>query len=100
MLLRNTFRAFRHRDYLIFWSGLFLGHTGTLVQASAQAWLIFPLTDSPFYLGLKGLCLGLPRVLFSALGGAIVDRADRKVILAVTQTAFADGIVSRSFRLS
>ena len=66
MLLKNTFRAFRHRDYLIFWSGLFLGHTGTLVQATAQAWLIFQLTDSPFYLGLAGLCLGLPRVLFSA----------------------------------
>ena len=27
-------------------------------------------------------------MLFSALGGAIVDRADRKLILAVTQTAF------------
>jgi MFS family permease len=88
MLLRNTFRAFHHRDYLIFWCGLFLGHTGTLVQATAQAWMIFQLTDSPFYLGLEGLCLGLPRVLFSAVGGAIVDRADRKVIFAVTQTAF------------
>jgi MFS family permease len=88
ILLKNTFRALRHRDYLIFWSGPFLGHTGTLVQATVQAWLIFQLTDSPFYLGLEGLCLGLPRVLFSALGGAIVDRADRKLILAVTQTAF------------
>jgi len=64
MLLRNTFRAFRHRDYFIFWCGLFLGHTGTLVQATAQSWLIFPLTNSPFYLGLEGLCLGLPRVIF------------------------------------
>lgn len=87
-MLKNTFRALRHRDYLIFWSGLFLGHTGTLVQATVQPWLIFQLTDSPFYLGLEGLCLGLPRVLFSALDGAIVDRADRKLILAVTQTAF------------
>jgi len=88
MLLQNTFRAFRHRDYFIFWCGLFLGHTGTLVQATAQAWLIFQLTNSPFYLGLEGLCLGLPRVLFSAVGGAIVDRADRRVIFVVTQVAF------------
>lgn len=88
MLLKNTFRAFRHRDYFIFWCGLFLGHTGTLVQATAQAWLIFQLTDSPFYLGLDGLCLGLPRVIFSPLGGAIVDRSDRKTIFVVTQTAF------------
>ena len=88
MLLRNTFRAFRHRDYFIFWCGLFLGHTGTLVQATAQSWLIFQLTNSPFYLGLEGLCLGLPRVIFSPLGGAIVDRTDRKTLFVVTQTAF------------
>lgn len=88
MLLTNTFRAFRHRDYFIFWCGLLLGHSGTLIQATAQSWLIFRLTDSPFYLGLEGLCLGLPRVLFSAIGGAVVDRADRKFIFVVTQTAF------------
>jgi MFS family permease len=50
--------------------------------------LIFQLTNSPFYLGLEGLCLGLPRVIFSPLGGAIVDRADRKILFVVTQTAF------------
>jgi hypothetical protein len=27
MLLRSTFRAFRHRDYFIFWCGLFLSGT-------------------------------------------------------------------------
>jgi MFS family permease len=71
-----------------FWCGLFLGHTGTLVQTTAQSWLIFQLTNSPFYLGLEGFCLGLTRVLFSALGGAIVDRADRKTIFVMTQSAF------------
>ena len=88
MLFANTFRAFRHRDYAIFWGGLLLGHTGTLIQTTAQSWLIFQLTSSPFYLGLEGFCLGLPRVLFSALGGAVVDRADRKRIFVVTQLAF------------
>jgi len=88
MFLTNTFRAFRHRDYFVFWCGLLLGHTGTLIQTTAQSWLIFQLTNSPFYLGLEGLCLGLPRVLFSAFGGAVVDRYDRKKIFVVTQSAF------------
>lgn len=87
-MFANTFRAFRHRDYFIFWCGMLLGHTGTLIQTTAQSWLIFQLTNSPFYLGLEGLCLGLPRVLFSAFGGAVVDRADRKTIFVVTQSAF------------
>ena len=88
MLLNTTFRAFRHRDYFIYWLGLFFGHTGTLVQTTAQTWLIFQLTESPFYLGLEGLCLGLPRVLFSAFGGAVVDRTDRKTIFVLTQISF------------
>ena len=87
-MLSRTFRAFRHRDYSIFWFGLLLGHTGTLIQTTAQSWLLFQLTNSAFYLGLEGFCLGLPRVLFSAFGGAVVDRADRKVIFVGTQAAF------------
>jgi hypothetical protein len=63
MLFADTFCAFRHRDYFIFWCGLFLGYTGTLIQTTAQSWLIFQLTDSTFYLGLEGFCLGLPRLL-------------------------------------
>ena len=87
-MLHHTFRAFRHRDYRIFWVGLFCGHTGTLIQSTAQAWLIYELTDSTFYLGLDGLCLGVPRVLFSALGGAVIDRSDRKLIFLLDQSAF------------
>src|SRR6185436_7703639 len=33
-------------------------------------------------------CLGLPRVLFSAFGGAVVDRTDRKLLFVMTQSAF------------
>jgi MFS family permease len=87
-MFANTFRAFQHRDYFIYWLGLLLGHTGTLIQTTAQSWLIFQLTDSPFYLGLEGLCLGLPRVMFSAFGGAVVDRSDRKTIFIITQASF------------
>jgi len=88
MFLSNTFRAFRHRDYFVFWLGLFLGHNGTLVQHTAQGWLILELTNSPFYLGLEGLCLGIPRFFFSPIGGAVVDRTDRRRLFIVTQSAF------------
>jgi MFS family permease len=88
MFFHHTFRAFRHRDYRIFWIGLFLSQTGTLIQATAQAWLIYELTNSTFYLGLDGLCLGVPRVLFSAFGGAVVDRTDRRLLFLVDQGAF------------
>ena len=88
MFLSNTFRAFQHRDYFIFWCGIFLGQTGSLIQVTAQGWLILQLTNSPFYLGLDGLCLGLPRVIFSAPGGAIVDRMNRRFLFTLTQSVF------------
>ena len=88
MFFIQTFRAFRYRDYFIFWSGLFLGHIGSLIQTTAAGWLILILTDSPFYLGLNGLCLGLPRVIFSPVGGAVVDRLDRRVLFYFTQSMF------------
>jgi hypothetical protein len=40
--------------------------------------LLFQLTNSPFCLGSKGFVWGLPRILFSTLGAAVLDRADRK----------------------
>ncbi len=88
MFFIQTFRAFRHRDYFIFWNGLFFGHLGSLIQTTAAGWLILMLTDSPFYLGLNGLCLGLPRVIFSPLGGAVVDRLDRRLLFYLTQSLF------------
>jgi len=88
MFLSNTFRAFRHRDYFIFWLGLFLGHNANLIQSTAQGWLILELTNSPFYLGLEGLCLGIPRFLFSPIGGAVVDRTDRRWLFIITQSGF------------
>jgi MFS family permease len=88
MFASQTFRAFRHRDYFIFWIGFFLGHTAMVVQTTATGWLILELTNSAFYLGLEGLFLGLPRVLFSVFGGAIVDRSDRKSLFIVTQSLF------------
>ncbi len=88
MFLTHTFRALRHRDYFIFWLGLLLGHNGSLIQTTAAGWLVLELTDSPFYLGLYGLCLGLPRTIFSPLGGAVVDRVDRGPFLILPKACF------------
>ncbi len=88
MFLTNTFRAFRHRDYFIFWLGLCLGHNGSLIQTTAAGWLVLELTDSPFYLGLYGFCLGLPRTIFSPVGGAVVDRVNRRALFIITQSCF------------
>ncbi len=85
MFLSNTFRALRHRDYFIFWMGMLLGHNGSLIQTTAAGWLILELTNSPFYLGMYGFCMGLPRTILSPLGGAVVDRVNRRTLFNITQ---------------
>ncbi|MBI2349094.1 MAG: MFS transporter, partial [Deltaproteobacteria bacterium] len=51
----------------------------------AQAWLVWTMTNSPFLLGLLGFCQAVPRLLLGAIGGALVDRLDRRRLLLLTQ---------------
>lgn len=84
MPLKDTFRAFCHRNYFIFWCGL---------KPPPKAGF-FQLTNSPFYLGLEGPCLGLPRIIFSPWGRAIVDRTDRKTLIRRHPDSLSlDGVV-------
>ena len=62
-----------------------MSHTGDLLQSMAQSWLVFQLTHSAAKLGFLGFIQLLPRLLFGALGGVIVDRFDRRRLLIWTQ---------------
>jgi len=83
--LKRTLISLRHRNFrLLFW-GTSLSHVGDFVQAMAQSWLVWTMTHSPFLLGVIGFCQALPRLLLGAVGGAIVDRLERRRLLVSTQ---------------
>jgi Transmembrane secretion effector len=88
MLLRNTFRAFRHRDYFIFWCGLFLGHTERWSKPRPTVGSFFSSLTRRFTWAWRGFASAFRGLSFRLLGGAIVDRANRKILFVVTQTAF------------
>src|SRR6267142_2366497 len=81
----EMFRALRHRNFLLFWSGAFLSNTGTWMQAVAQGWLVLQLTDSPFWLGFDGFMSTVPGLLFTLAGGVFADLMDRRKLLIYTQ---------------
>jgi MFS family permease len=81
----RTLSSLRYRNYRLLFFGTSLSHVGDFVQAMAQSWLVWTLTSSPFLLGLVGFCQALPRLLLGAVGGAIVDRLDRRRLLLCTQ---------------
>jgi predicted MFS family arabinose efflux permease len=81
----GTFSVLRNRDFALLFSGSLVSHTGDLLQSMAQSWLVFQLTHSAVKLGWLGFCQLVPRLLFSAVGGVIVDRFDRRRLLLWTQ---------------
>src|SRR6266446_1004222 len=83
--LGEMFRALRHRNFLLFWSGAFLSNTGTWMQAVAQGWLVLQLTNSPFWLGFDGFMATVPGLLLTLAGGVFADLVDRRTLLIYTQ---------------
>jgi len=79
------FRALRHRNFLLFWSGAFLSNTGTWMQAVAQGWLVLQLSNSPFWLGVDGFMATAPGLVLTLVGGVFADLMDRRKLLIYTQ---------------
>lgn len=83
----SLLRAFRHRNYQLFFGGQLISLIGTWMQSVAQSWLVYRLTGSSLLLGLIGFSGQIPVFLFAPIGGAVADRNSRHRILLVTQTA-------------
>ena len=81
----GMFRALSHRNYRLFWAGAFLSNTGTWMQAVAQGWLVFQLTNSPFWLGLDAFMSTAPGIVLTLAGGVFADLFDRRRLLIYTQ---------------
>ena len=85
--MKNTFRAFRNRNYALFFTGQSVSLIGTWMQRTGVSWVIYTMTHSTFMLGLTIFASQFPSFLFSLLGGILSDRYPRYKILLFTQTA-------------
>ncbi len=84
--IRRLTRSFRHRNYRLFFSGQVVSLIGTWMQSVAQAWLVYRLTGSAFWLGAIGFAGQIPVLFVSPFAGAFADRHRRHRILVITQT--------------
>ena len=80
-------RAFRHRNYRLFFGGQLISLTGTWMQSVAESWLVFRLTGSSALLGVSSFASLVPVFLFATVGGTVADRANRHRIIVATQSA-------------
>ena len=82
-----TFKALRHRNFQLFFTGQLISLTGSWMQSVAFSWLVLVLTNSALYLGLVGALQTLPVLLFSFLGGAVADHTSKLRLMFITQTS-------------
>jgi MFS family permease len=78
---------FRHRDFLVFWTGSVLSGIGSQFSTVAMAWQIYELTDSAFQIGLLGLVRAVPQIILLLVGGLLADALNRRKLMMVTQIA-------------
>ena len=81
----ETFRAFRHRNYRLFYTGQAISLSGSWMQTVAQSWLVLELTDSKAALGLVTMLQFLPITLFVLIAGVIADRAPKRDLILATR---------------
>jgi MFS family permease len=83
----DTFRAFRNRNYSLFFCGQSISQIGTWMQRTGVSWVVYTMTHSAFMLGLTVFATQFPSFLFSLLGGIAADRYNRYKVLLITQIA-------------
>ncbi len=78
-------RAFRYRNYRLFFSGQGISLIGTWTQQVALSWLVYRLTGSALLLGVVAFANQIPTFFVGPFAGVIADRLDRKKLLLGTQ---------------
>jgi MFS family permease len=84
--LWSMVRAFRHRNFRLYFGGQSISLIGTWVQQVALGWTIYELTHSSLLLGIVSFAGQLPLFAVTPFAGVLVDRWNRHRTLIVTQT--------------
>ena len=81
-------KAFRERNYRIFFIGQSFSLVGYWIQSTTFNWLLYQFTDSALWLGYLSAAISLPVMLLLPFAGALVDRFNRQRLLMVLQGLF------------
>jgi MFS family permease len=82
-------RAFRSKNYRLYFCGQCVSLIGTWMQHVAMSWLVYRLTGSAFLLGLVGFAGQIPVFVLTPFTGVLIDRVHRRNLLVTTQVLCA-----------
>jgi MFS family permease len=79
-------RAFRSKNFRIFYAGQGLALLGNWIQSVAMSWLVYRVTGSALLLGVTAGAQQLPVLFLSPIAGVWADRVNRRRLLIVIQS--------------
>jgi MFS family permease len=86
----RTFKSLQVRNFRLYFVGQLISISGTWMQSFAQGFLVvLTLHASAVDLGVTIALPFVPMLLLGPLGGAVVDRSDKRFILYFTQSSAA-----------
>lgn len=85
----GPFRALRHRNFAIFWTGAVLSNIGSWLSNLTVPYVLYQLTGSALWTGVASLAQFGPHILLTPVAGMVADRCDRRAVLLSTQTGMA-----------
>ncbi len=85
----DPYAAFRHANYRLYATGNFITVAGQQMLRVAVGFEVYRQTHSVWNLGLIGLAIWLPILLFMLPGGLAADRYSRKTIVLACQLMYA-----------
>jgi len=87
LMASDGVRAFRHRNYRLFFTGQAISLIGTWMQQVAQAWLVLELTHDPVWLGIVAAAQFLPVMALGLFAGVAADALPKRRVLIGTQVS-------------
>ena len=84
-VLRESFRALRHRPFRLMFMGMGVSWIGTWMQQVAISWLVYRLTGSALLLGIVGFASQFPAFVVAPFAGVLADRVSKVRIVITTQ---------------
>ena len=81
----HAFRALRHRDYALYFSGQLVSWVGTWMQSVAVAWMVHRITGQPAWLGIVAFATQAPAFMLAPVGGVVADRFRPRHVALGTQ---------------
>jgi MFS family permease len=79
--------ALRFRAYRRFWLGSLVANLGLWIQTIALGWLVYDMTLAAWWLGMVSFCGNAPTLVLGLVGGAIADRASRRLMMTASLLA-------------